>query len=326
MVVHSDDLQIKILINSIIWTFVRLIMQHKLAMANARDNPNQDGDLSVMLEYTPVGDVHLARLRKVCVDIEKARCEKDFIWKMVMADPSSWHAHWYSIMAQSMLRLLRCPPSGVRANSNFPELCRELFGFDRVGDISFVEEYDYKDLARYTQVWMSVNIAVTLLLTFIRDDYRGAMKGSNKAAREARKSIARTAFFFVALHYDLSFLRYVLEKNADVTFFEPVSILGYIRTTPYTTISRFVNGGISCPCLFVAKCMSSYVQVVNIDPYGDAPHDERPTEDPSVLHPNDRRTRRSPTPSGTQFGGMHRGAMDPSRDYLIGYSPDGVKK
>lgn len=248
------------------------------------DTSEDYGDVSVMINFVPISNIYASRLRQICVKAESIRTSKDYIWRMAMGKKTKEHDHWYFVMAQSMLRMLRCLPD-KRQNSNLSVLTKELFGIDQVIDLAFLKEIEFDDLITYTQMWFGINTAITLILTFVRDDYEGSMKGSSEATREARKSMARTAFFFISLHYDISFLRLVLDQATGVDFFDKRNILGYIRTGLYGAVMYYINGGITDTPLFVTECISSYVQVTNIDPFASLPLSIKPPEDPTVVHP-----------------------------------------
>ena len=251
-----------------------------------RKKKDHDNDVAVMIGFVPVDTHHAARLRKSCTQIDVVRSSSDFIWRMTMGDMTKECIHWYSIMARSMLRMVRCLPQGCRANSTLVALTQELFGITEPGDLSFLKEYDFGHISTYTKMWLSINIAITLILVFVRDDHRGSMTGSSFIDREARKNIAKTAFFFISLHYDISIIRLLLDTGTGVNFFDKTNILSYIRTSLYGSIVHYINGagGTTDTALFVAECISSYASVTNIDPFARVSQHLRPTEDASVVH------------------------------------------
>jgi len=226
----------------------------------------------------------VSNMRLVCQTIEKDRAEADFIWNMVNGTISGFHFHWYNIMVRCLLRTMRVIPS-TRKGTVVSDLVENLYGINSVGDLNFIKQIPYSSMADFSKMRSAIELPLINIFVFIDTEYEGPMKGDSKAASEARKHIARTAMFFVCIHYDLSFLGYILSPQSKLNFFDKGAVKTYARTFLCNELSGYSNGCIPDPMALINNCFAGYVKSTNIDPYATIPLQHKPPEELSALHP-----------------------------------------
>jgi hypothetical protein len=257
-------------------------MEPPLKKRKSANGSRKSGEMLAILGFVTVSESHIDKLYTICETTESDRNEKDFIYKMAQGEHSEFHCHWYSIMAHSLLRTIRVIHNSSRG-SLIAELMDMLFKIKAPSNIEWMKEVPYEDNSDQARMIESIGVVASTLLNYVEMSFGGAMRGDHPQTRKARASIARTAMFFICLHYDLSLLDLILSPRSNINFFNHMSMVMFVRVALFDVVSAFVNGTLEDPVLFVTACMTAYTRDTNIDPYALVPLALKPPEDPSVL-------------------------------------------
>ncbi len=225
------------------------------------------------------------KIKAVCRSIDTARENEDFVWRMAHSEIGEFQEHWHKVIIASFGELLRIISLQGRQNSVFPELVRELFNVDSLNGFPEIPGNYVESLEQSSTIISSLDVIFVSFLNFISSQKTGSMSGNSEMVKNARKEVVKTSFFFIALHYDLRFVSYILSKQSGVKFFNKINFCTFLKSGLVNRITSLCNGSIWNPINFNASCFAEYVSMTTVNPYYYINPKFKPPEDTRVLHP-----------------------------------------
>jgi hypothetical protein len=229
--------------------------------------------------------------------IEKDRQRADFVWRYTQSDPyDSFHEKWGTLMARSLLRAVNHVPNS-KQTSPIAKLTYTLFKVREVGDLEDLpveQEFSgtkHEVAEKHAKVIMSVGCASIFFMNYLEIGAGSTMRGLDKATVEARRVVCMTAFLFLALHYDLSFLMHVMYSK-EVRLADMEGFKNFACTNLNSATGRLLNGITTDINLYLTDCICSFIEHSSLDCYAHLPEDVLPPHEPAA-----KRKRRNVTTS-----------------------------